>query len=74
MKEELDSAVRKDPIIAYQNVLKERGWIDQDAIDRMYESVKQEVDESIAFAEESPEPSPEALYEDITVAPFIPQE
>jgi pyruvate dehydrogenase E1 component alpha subunit len=74
LKEELESAVRKDPIVVYQKVLKERGWIDQDAIDRMYESVKQEVDESIAFAEASPEPPPEALYEDITVAPFIPQE
>ncbi|MFI5457138.1 MAG: pyruvate dehydrogenase (acetyl-transferring) E1 component subunit alpha [Isosphaerales bacterium] len=74
LKEELDSAVRKDPILVYRNVLKERGWIDQEAIDRMLESVKQEVDESIEFAEGSPEPPLGAVYEDITVAPFIPQE
>jgi pyruvate dehydrogenase E1 component alpha subunit len=74
LKEELDTAVRKDPIVVYQNVMKERGWIDQEGIDRMYESVKEEVDESIAFAEESPEPPMEALYEDVTVAPFTPQE
>jgi pyruvate dehydrogenase E1 component alpha subunit len=74
LKEELDSAVRKDPIVVYQNILKERGWIDQEAIDRLFESIKQEVDESIEFAEQS-EPTPlDSLYEDITVAPFIPQE
>jgi len=74
LKEELDSAVRKDPIVVYQNILKERGWIDQESIDRVLESVKQEVDESIEFAERSPEPPLDAVYEDITVAPFIPQE
>jgi pyruvate dehydrogenase E1 component alpha subunit len=74
VKEELDSAVRKDPIVNYRNLLKERGWIDQEAIDRMLDSVKQEVDESIDFAEKSPEPPADAVFQDITVAPFIPQE
>jgi pyruvate dehydrogenase E1 component alpha subunit len=73
-KEELETAIRNDPILVYQNVLKERGWIDQEAIDRMLESVKEEVEESIEFAEQSDPPAMEALYEDITVAPFIPQE
>ena len=73
-KEELDLAIRNDPIVVYQNVLMDRGWIDQEAIDRMFESVKEEVEESITFAEESEQPPLSALYEDITVAPFIPQE
>jgi pyruvate dehydrogenase E1 component alpha subunit len=73
-KEELELAIRNDPISVYERVLKERGWIDQEAIDRMHESVKEEVEASIAFAEESEQPAMEALYEDITVAPFIPQE
>jgi pyruvate dehydrogenase E1 component alpha subunit len=73
-KEELENAIRNDPILVYQNVLKERGWIDQEAIDRMLESVKEEVEESIEFAEQSDPPAMETLYEDITVAPFIPQE
>jgi pyruvate dehydrogenase E1 component alpha subunit len=74
LKAELDSAVRNDPIIVYQNILKERGWIDQEAIERLLESVRHEVEEAIALAEQS-EPTPmSALYEDITVAPFIPQE
>ena len=58
----------------YQNILKERGWIDQEAIDRMLENVKEEVEESIEFAEQCDPPAMDALYEDITVAHFIPQE
>lgn len=73
-KDELDSAVQNDPIRIYEKILLERGWIDQDTIDRMHESVKEEIEESIAFAEESEQPPLDALYEDITVAPFIPQE
>jgi pyruvate dehydrogenase E1 component alpha subunit len=73
-KEELELAMQNDPILVYEIVLKERGWIDQEAIERMLESVKDEVEEAIAFAEQSDPPAMEALYEDITVAPFIPQE
>ena len=73
-KEELEQAMRNDPILVYENILKERGWIDQEAIDRMYESVKEEIEASIEFAEQSEQPAMDALYEDITVAPFIPQE
>jgi len=73
-KEELETAIRNDPILAYQEILKERGWIDQEAIDRMHESVKQEIEEAIEFAEQSEPPPLDTLYEDITIAPFIPQE
>ena len=73
-KSELDSAVQHDPIVSYENVLKERGWIDQEAIERMYDSVKEEIEESIAFAEECDNPPLEAVYEDITVSPYTPQE
>ena len=73
-KEELEAAVKNDPILVYQNVLMKRGWIDQEEIDGMLASVKDEVEESIEFAEQSEPPPLEALYEDITVGPYIPQE
>jgi pyruvate dehydrogenase E1 component alpha subunit len=73
-KDELESAVKHDPILVYQNVLLKREWIDQEEIDGMLASVKDEVDESIEFAEKSEPPNPKALYEDITVGPYIPQE
>jgi pyruvate dehydrogenase E1 component alpha subunit len=40
----------------------------------MHETVKEEIEESITFAEQSEPPAMDALYQDITVAPFIPQE
>src|SRR5512135_1805424 len=74
IKEELEEAHRNDPIKRYEHVLKERGWIDDATIQRLHDEVKHEVEESIEFAEQSAEPPPEALYEDVTVASFIPQE
>jgi pyruvate dehydrogenase E1 component alpha subunit len=74
LKEELDEAHRNDPILVFQGVLKERGWLDDATIERFAEEVKHEVDESIEFAEQC-EPTPsDALYQDVTVAPHIPQE
>ena len=74
LREELDDYMQKDPILLYANVLKERGWLDDEAFDAMREEVKAEIEESIDFAEKSANPPLEAVYEDITVAPFIPQE
>lgn len=88
--EELDKFTKADPIARYAKVLRDRGWLAdgtlkvevRDAAGRsvvefsgsMFEEVKAEVDDSIEFAENSPEPGLETLYEDITVAPFVPQE
>ena len=74
IKDELAEAIKNDPILVYQNVLKERGWIDDEAIERLRDEVKEEVEESITFAEESAPTPLDSLYEDITVAPYIPQE
>jgi pyruvate dehydrogenase E1 component alpha subunit len=74
LKDELDVAHQNDPIHVYENVLRERGWIDDATIERFRDEVKREVDESIEFAEQSPLPPLEAVYEDVSVAPYIPQE
>jgi pyruvate dehydrogenase E1 component alpha subunit len=73
-KEEFEKAKERDPIVIYETILKERGWIGEDAIDELREKVKQEIEEAIEFAENAPEPPAEMLYQDITVAPHIPQE
>ncbi|HEV3121491.1 MAG TPA: pyruvate dehydrogenase (acetyl-transferring) E1 component subunit alpha [Isosphaeraceae bacterium] len=73
-REELEKAKERDPIGSYELLLKERGWIDDATIEQIQDKVKREIDESIAFAEESEEPALEAAFEDITVAPHIPQE
>lgn len=73
-KEELERAKERDPIVIYETVLKERGWISHEALEQMIEDVKEEIERCIEFAENAPEPSLGQLYEDITVAPYIPQE
>jgi pyruvate dehydrogenase E1 component alpha subunit len=73
-REEADKARERDPIVLYESLLKERGWIDSARLQEMHEQVKEEIAEAIALAEKAPEPTPEALYEDISVAPYIPQE
>jgi pyruvate dehydrogenase E1 component alpha subunit len=74
LHDELENYMKNDPIIIYENILKERGWIDDAAIEKIRADVKAEIEEAIEFAEQSEQPPLEALYEDITVAPFIPQE
>lgn len=73
-KDEAEKAKERDPIVLYESLLKERGWIDEAGLEEMHEKIKAEVDEAIEFAENAPEPSLDSLYEDITVAPYIPQE
>jgi pyruvate dehydrogenase E1 component alpha subunit len=73
-REEVDKARERDPILIYETVLKERGWIDQEGLEAMHEQVKEEIDGVIEFAKDAPEPELDAVYDDITVAPFIPQE
>ncbi|MEO6807900.1 MAG: pyruvate dehydrogenase (acetyl-transferring) E1 component subunit alpha [Isosphaeraceae bacterium] len=73
-KEELEQAKQRDPILLYETILKERGWVDDALLEDLHEKVKHEVEESIDFAEEAPEPSLSTLFDDITVAPHIPQE
>jgi pyruvate dehydrogenase E1 component alpha subunit len=74
LKDELDEAHKNDPIHIYESVLKERGWLDEATIERFRDEVKHEVDESIEFAEQCEETPLDSLYDDVTVAPFIPQE
>jgi pyruvate dehydrogenase E1 component alpha subunit len=73
-REELESALRNDPIVIFQRLLKSRGWLDDETKARLDESVKAEVEDSIEFAEQSEPTPPGALYEGITVGPYVPQE
>ncbi|MGE3820315.1 MAG: pyruvate dehydrogenase (acetyl-transferring) E1 component subunit alpha [Isosphaeraceae bacterium] len=73
-KDEAEKAKERDPIVLFETVLKERGWVDEAALEDLHDKVKAEIDEAIEFAESSPDPAPEALYEDITFSPYVPQE
>ena len=68
------SAIHHDFIFDILNTIKENKLATDDQIKNMQSDVKQIVDESIAFAEDSPELEPHELYEDVYVEkdyPFI---
>jgi pyruvate dehydrogenase E1 component alpha subunit len=73
-KEELEQAKERDPIVLWEFLMKERGWVDQETLERMHEEIKAEIEAAIDFAKQAPEPPLEDVYRDVSVAPYIPQE
>lgn len=66
-KEELEEYKAKDPIEQVREVILKEKYADEAWITEIEEKVKGIVDESVKFAEESPWPQPEELFEDIYI-------
>jgi pyruvate dehydrogenase E1 component alpha subunit len=66
-KEELEQYKAKDPIEQTLNTLKDNKWISEKEIEDIDKRVKELVDESVKFAEESPFPTEDELYKDVYV-------
>jgi pyruvate dehydrogenase E1 component alpha subunit len=66
-KAELDEYLKRDPITLLRTRMQEAGEISEEEVARMDEEVKAIVQDSWDFADASPEPPPEALYEDVLV-------
>jgi pyruvate dehydrogenase E1 component alpha subunit len=64
-KEEVEEQRKRDPIAVWSQRLIAEGILDEDAIRAMDQEVLAEVEDSYTFAEESPDPAPEALFTDI---------
>jgi pyruvate dehydrogenase E1 component alpha subunit len=64
-KEEVEEQKRRDPISQLAEKLKAEAVLDQAALDAMDAEVQAEVAEALQFAEESPDPAPEALHRDV---------
>ena len=45
--------------------MKEEGTLDQAAFEAMDNEIRAEVEEAYRFADESPDPEPDALYRDV---------
>ena len=54
-----------DPIVRAERRMLEEGWAGQSEVDQMRAAVRQEVDEALAWAEQSPYPDPATLEEDV---------
>jgi len=60
-KEEVDQQKLRDPVVTFRRRLEEGGLLDDIAWDTMEEEVNAEVEDSIRFADESPDPDPSEL-------------
>ena len=73
-KEEVSEFQEKDPIITVLNEIMKNKWLTDKQIDNIKKKVKEKVDESVTFAETSPDPDPSELYKDVYVQedyPFV---
>lgn len=73
-KEEVEEYKQRDPIEQVLNVILTKGYADQEWVDGINKKVKEIVEESVKFAEESPWPEPSELFTDVYVEenyPFI---
>jgi pyruvate dehydrogenase E1 component alpha subunit len=66
-KEEVEEWRKKDPITAFRDRLLAEGVISEDEIDEMRERVERRVLEAVEFADASPEPPLESLYDHLYV-------
>lgn len=54
-----------DPLDVFREYAIENDLMSEEELDKLREESKQDVEEAVTFAKESPEPAPEALYEDV---------
>jgi len=71
---EIEKYQERDPVKIFLSTLKEKGIIDDAAVADMEKSIREQVDHSIRFAEESPQPAPDELYTDVYANPIVPGE
>jgi pyruvate dehydrogenase E1 component alpha subunit len=62
---QIDDARKRDPLVLLYNTLSERGLLSDADAERLDKEVAAEVEDAIAFAESSPEPPLDSLYEHV---------
>jgi pyruvate dehydrogenase E1 component alpha subunit len=64
-KDDVEEAKKTDPIKRFIDTLKEADLLTEDELAAMDKEVQAEVDDAAEFADNSPEPDDEALYDDV---------
>jgi len=67
---EIEKHQERDPIKLFRAVLAENGMLTDKQVAEMEAEIKDQVDQSVKFAEESPEPDPRELYTDVYANPI----
>jgi pyruvate dehydrogenase E1 component alpha subunit len=69
---EIERYQERDPIKLFSATLKEKKIADDQQLEQIDSEARQQVEEAVRFAEESPFPAPEELYTDIYANPIDP--
>ncbi len=64
-KEEIEEQRARDPIVTFRAQLQTERLLSAEEFDAMDDDVKAEVEDALEFAEQSPDPDPEAVWTDI---------
>jgi pyruvate dehydrogenase E1 component alpha subunit len=64
-KEEVEEQRKRDPIAVWSRKLIDEGVLSEEDVKAMDKSVVEEVEDAYRFAEEAPDPAPEALFRDV---------
>ena len=68
--DEVEQWKQRDPIKLHKALLLEQAIVTQAEIDQLENEVKEQIEEAITFARESPYPEPSALFEDMFAVPI----
>jgi pyruvate dehydrogenase E1 component alpha subunit len=68
-QEEIEDWKRRCPLVAFEKRFTDAGVFTQAELDAVKDEVKREMDEAVAFAQESPLPNPEEALEDMFANP-----
>jgi pyruvate dehydrogenase E1 component alpha subunit len=71
-KEEVEGQKQQDPIKQYFEHLKAAGLADQALLEELDRKARAVTDQAVQFAEASPEPSADELYQDVYAEPYGP--
>jgi pyruvate dehydrogenase E1 component alpha subunit len=71
-RDEVEEYRRRDPIQVLAQRMREGGYLDDEGLEALDAAAQEEVEDAWTFAEESPDPDPEALHTDVYAPPAEP--
>jgi pyruvate dehydrogenase E1 component alpha subunit len=71
-KEEVEEMMSNDPVLLFEKHLRKKLRVSRADLDALDKEVTEQVDDAVQFADRSPWPAPETLYEDVYVrSPYV---
>ena len=71
-KEEVEAYKKKDPLEIVKQTILDKKYANEKWLDEVEAEIENEVNESVTFAENSPYPEAQALFEDVYSEPNYP--